>query len=128
MSENSHQQVVDAYFAAMRRGAKAEDDLLDLFTPDALYVEPFTGTSEPAEGIEEIRARFRLGWQNPPPGLELDVLSVALTADEAEAAWECRSPAFPGPVRGRDHYRFVDGRIAELRVTLDPDPGRDPGP
>ena len=109
--------VVDRYFAAMRQGAAAEDDMLALFTEDAVYAEPFSGL-EPAEGIAAIRQRLRQGWEFPLPDLELDVVEVEVSGDSARSVWECRSPALPGPMRGEDRYRFTDGRIARLDVTI----------
>jgi len=118
-------EAIDAYFAAMRRGADAEGDMLALFASDAVYEEPFSGEPEPARGIEAIRDRLRIGWSDPLPDIELDVLSVDVVGDEASSRWVCRSPALPGPVRGTDHYVFRDGRIALLRVSLDrPAPDR----
>lgn len=113
-------EVVERYFAAMRTGAAAEDDLLALFSDDAVYVEPFSGEPDPAEGRDGIRDRLRSGWESPPPEMELDVLSVVVEGDRATSTWECRSPAFPAPVRGVDEYEFADGRIARLVVRLTP--------
>ncbi len=121
MSEQS--ETVWAYFGAMRRGADGESDLLALFTDDAIYIEPFSGATSAAIGIDAIRQRFRSGWAEPLPDMELDVHSIDVVGSTATSRWECRSPALPGPVRGTDHYAFRDGRIAELRVTIDP-----PGP
>ena len=112
-------ETLAAYFAAMRRGADAEADMLALFASDAVYEEPFSGQPQPARGIEEIRDRLRMGWADPLPDLELEVLSVDVVGDRASSQWECRSSALPGPVRGTDHYEFRDGRISLLRVSLD---------
>ena len=113
--------VVGRYFAAMRRGAAAEDELIDLFHADAVYSEPFTADA-PAVGIEAIRARFRKGWEQPLPDMEIDVLSVDVDGPIARSSWECRSPGLPGPVRGEDFYEIRDGRIVRLEVTIS-DPG-----
>lgn len=112
--------VIDAYFAAMRRGSDAEDELVGLFADDAVYLEPFTGTDQPAEGRAAIRERFRQGWETPMPDLELDVLSVEVDGDTARSVWECRSSALPGPMRGEDRYTFRDGRITRLEVRFLP--------
>ncbi len=112
-------QTIEAYFAAMRRGPEAEADMLDLFTADALYEEPFSGSADPARGIAEIRDRLRAGWATPLPNMELDVLSVEVVGDGALSRWECRSSALPGPVRGVDRYEFREGRISALRVTIE---------
>ncbi len=110
-------ELVDRYFAAMRRGAAAEEDLVALFADDAVYVEPFSG-EEPARGRDAIRRRLRQGWEVPLPDLELDVLEVEVDGRRARSRWECRSPALPGPVRGEDRYEFADGRIARLEVRF----------
>lgn len=97
--------------------------MLGLFAPDATYEEPFSGAAAPAVGIDAIRERFRAGWANPLPDMELDVLAIDVAGDRVVSRWECRSSAFPSPVRGRDVYEFRDGRIASLRVALDDDGG-----
>ena len=122
MDDERTNQVIQAYFAAMRRGPGAEADMIALFTPDVVYEEPFSGQAEPAVGIDAVRERLRAGWADPPPDMELDVLEVTVTGDRAVSHWECRSPAFPARVRGVDEYGFRDGRIASLRVTLDKPP------
>lgn len=111
---------VDRYFAAMRRGADAEDELLSLFTDDAEYVEPFSGLPEPAVGSGEIRERLRAGWETPLPDLVLTVLTIEVVGQEGRSTWECESSAFPAPVRGSDHYVFSDaGQIERLEVRVD---------
>ncbi|MEM8902478.1 MAG: nuclear transport factor 2 family protein [Actinomycetota bacterium] len=114
----THGRVVERYFAAMRVGAAAEDELLALFTDEAVYAEPFTGEEGPAVGREAIRDRLRSGWATPLPDLELDVISVEVAGDRATSTWECRSPVFPSPVRGIDEYEFADGRISRLVVRI----------
>jgi hypothetical protein len=103
--------------AAMRRGPEAEDDMVALFADDAVYDEPFSGHA-PAVGTSAIRQRLRLGWQTPPPDMELDILTVEIIGDTAVVTWECRSSAFDTPTNGRDEYAFRDGRIARLRVAI----------
>jgi hypothetical protein len=111
------EEILERYYAAMRRGAAAEDELIELFDRDAVYTEPFT-SDEPAVGIEAIRARFRAGWETPLPDLELDVLSLEIDGADARSTWECRSPALPAPVRGEDRYEIRDGRIVRLDVRV----------
>ena len=110
---------VEAYYAAMRRGAAAEDEMMALFASDATYVEPFTGEPDPAVGRDAIRRRLRTGWEQPLPELELDVLEIRVEGSGVTSRWECRSPALPGPVRGTDRYEFADGVISRLVVELD---------
>lgn len=111
-------ELIDRYYAAMRVGAAAEDEMLRLFTADAVYAEPFSGRPDAAVGIDAIRDRLRAGWAQPLPDMELDMLTLELSADSATCTWECRSPVFPAPVRGQDVYTFRDGRIARLEVTI----------
>ena len=110
-------QLIERYFAAMRRGSEAETEMLGLFADDAVYIEPFSG-QEPAEGIEAIGQRLRQGWEVPLPDLELDVLEVEIAGTEARSLWECRSPALTGPRRGEDRYHFADGKIVRLEVRF----------
>lgn len=109
--------LVDRYFAAMRRGAAAEEEMMALFAADATYSEPFSGL-EPAVGKEAIRARLRSGWDHPLPDMELDVLSLEITDEGATSVWECRSSTFAHPQRGRDDYTIRDGLIVSLVVSL----------
>ena len=110
-------QVIDSYFAAMRSGSAAEDELVALFSDDATYSEPFSGLP-PARGRAEIRARLRLGWEQPLPDMELDVLEIEVDSRALRAVWECRSPGLPGPVRGEDNYVIDDGKIRRLEVRI----------
>lgn len=114
--------VIDTYFAAMRLGPDGAQDMLALFTENAVYVEPFTGQSEPAVGIDEIRDRLRVGWEAPLPEMELDVLEIEILGATARSRWECRSPALPDDMQGEDRYWFEDGKIARLEVILLHDP------
>jgi len=118
MSESTR-NLVDGYYAAMRRGPEAEADMMALFADDIVYVEPFTSPDEPAVGIEAVRARLRLGWETPLPEMELDVVSIEIQGDTATTQWECRSPALPVPARGTDTYTFAGGKISRLVVEID---------
>lgn len=111
------EEVVRSYFLAMRRGADGGPELFDLFTDDAVYIEPFTELG-PAVGIEAIRDRFRQGWEPGLNDMELDILSMEIDGTTASAKWECRSPSLPGPVRGVDDYELLDGKIARLEVRI----------
>lgn len=111
--------LIAEYYAAMRIGAEAEEQMMALFTPDAVYTDPFGESAEPVVGVEAIRERLRAGWSFNPPDLKLEVLTVEIDGDLASSTWECRSDSFPAPMRGRDEYRFRDGRIAELHVHLE---------
>jgi ketosteroid isomerase-like protein len=118
MSEST-QELIDGYYAAMRRGPEAEADMIALLADDIVYIEPFTSPGEPAVGIEAVRARLRSGWETPLPEMELDVIAVDIRGDTATTRWECRSPALPTPARGTDTYTFAGGKITRLVVEVD---------
>ncbi len=112
-------EVIAQYYAAMRVGIEAEEQMMALFAPDAVYSDPFGDSDDPAVGVDAIRERLKAGWSARPTDLELEVLTVDIDGEQGSSTWECRSAAFPGPMRGRDDYRFADGRITELHVSLD---------
>lgn len=114
----AQQELISTYFAAMRRGASAEEEMMALFAEDAVYIEPFTGSSEPAVGKLAVRARLRAGWEAPLEDLELDVLEVEVDGPSARTRWECRSSSLPGPIQGEDRYEIRDGKITRLEVRL----------
>lgn len=111
-------ELIEAYFAAMRRGPAAEAEMMALFADDAIYIEPFSGDPAPAVGKQEVLARLRVGWEAPLPDLELDILEVEVDGPAARTRWECRSSALPGPIVGEDRYEIRDGLITRLEVTL----------
>ena len=112
------QDLIERYFAAMRRGAPAEEEMMALFADDAVYVEPFTGETEPWVGKDAVRTALRRGWAEPLPDLELDVKRIDISGSRATAEWVCTSPALPGPVMGRDEYTIANGRITRLVVKI----------
>ena len=117
--------LVDAWFAAMRRGAKGEEELLALFHDDAEYVEPFSGEPRLHVGKEAIRACLRQGWEQPMPDLELTVDRVDVDGARVRAEWTCSTSAWPNAISGVDLYTLRDGRISRLETTL-PAPGETP--
>ena len=114
-----HEPTIATYFAAMRRGADAAEEMFALFAADAVYAEPFSGHPDPAVGIAAIRERLTEGWRTPLPDFELEVDTVVVEATTARSEWTCHSSAFPGPVRGEDHYTFdPSGKISLLEVRI----------
>jgi len=111
-------EIVDAWFAAMRRGRAGEEELLALFHEDATYVEPFSGASREHVGKDAIRACLRAGCEQPLPDLTLTVERVDVDGDEVRAEWVCATSAWPTAMRGLDVYRVADGRIRRLETLL----------
>lgn len=118
-SDVDRHATIDRYFAAMRQGSDAETEMMALFAEDAVYVEPFSGGTEPAEGKAAILDRLRSGWETPLPDMELDVRSIDVQGSHATSMWECRSSVFPAPVEGCDRYEFnAEGLIVRLEVEI----------
>ena len=111
-------EVVDAYFRAMQRGQHGQEELLALFADDAVYIEPFTGTSRTHVGLAAIRACVEASWAYSPPDLRLEVDRVDVDGPRVQTRWTCTSPAFPAPVHGEDRYLVRSGRIAHLEVRI----------
>jgi hypothetical protein len=108
--------MVASYVRAMERGSEGIDDLVALFAPDAIYIEPFSG--EEHRGVAAIRAYLETASSNAPPALRLEVTLLRVESPHVEVEWTCYSPAFVTPSRGRDKYEVVDGRIRSLRTEL----------
>ncbi len=115
---SSERDLIERYFAAMRRGAAAEEEMMELFSEDVVYIEPFTGEAEPWVGKDAVRTALRQGWEQPLPDLELEVRRIDISGSQATADWVCTSPALPGPVAGKDEYTIVAGKITRLVVRL----------
>jgi ketosteroid isomerase-like protein len=108
--------LLERYFRAMQRGPEGEDELVALFTDDAVYVEPFSGRTH--SGREAIREWLRSSWADQPPGIRLTVERVDVIEEVVEARWTCESDAFEAPARGRDRFTVRDGKIARLDSEL----------
>ena len=122
---SNQRELIQRYFAAMRRGAPAEEEMMALFAEDAVYVEPFTGESEPWVGKDAVRIALRRGWEQPLPDLELDVKRIDISGTRATAEWVCSSSALPDPIAGRDEYTIADGKITRLVVRIVDPPSED---
>jgi ketosteroid isomerase-like protein len=113
---------VDKYFSAMQRGADARDELLSLFSDDAVYVEPFTGRTRTHAGRDAIRRELERSQAQAPPDLRLVVDSLSIDGETVETDWTCESPLFERPARGRDRFTIRDGRIARLETAIVEEP------
>lgn len=120
MQESSEKQTVERYFRAMQAGQAGEEELLALFTDDAVYIEPFTNNGRPSthDGKPAIRAWLANEGRMRPDDMELTVDRIDMEHGRLRAEWTCTSAAFPGPMRGRDVYELRDGKIARLETTM----------
>ncbi len=111
-------EVVQEYFKAMQAGAAGAGALFALFADDAVYVEPFTGTSRTHQGRAAIEACFTGSWKNTPPDLELELNRVDVDGNVVRSQWTCSSPAFEAPIKGTDVCTVEAGRIKRLEVSF----------
>ena len=110
---------VENLFKAMQAGPGGEDAMVGLFTPDAVFVEPFSGRPQTHTGTAAIRQSFRDQWDNPPPNLTLVLDRVDLDGPLVRAEWTCTSPAFSSPMRGYDLFTLNEaGKITRLEIVL----------
>ena len=110
---------VSEFFRCMQAGAPPADAMMALFTDDAVYVEPFTGSAQTHRGVQAIRAAMTPAWERPLPELTISIDRVELAGETVRAEWTCRSPALPGGAgRGVNVFTLQGGRIVRLETTL----------
>lgn len=117
--------VIAQYMRAMQGGPECEEDLLAMFTEDAVYIEPYAGEPQTHDGKPAIKAWVQAQSQMRPPDLTISVDRLDVEQGQVRADWTCRSSVFPGPMRGYDVYSIRDGRIARLETRMIDTP---PGP
>jgi ketosteroid isomerase-like protein len=115
---DNDRKLVEDLYKAMQIGPAAEDDLLALFTEDAVLVEPFTGKPQSHAGREAIRASLQGMWQNRAPDLKLVLDRVDLDGSTIRAAWTCTSALLPGPMRGLDILSIQSNKISRLEIVI----------
>ena len=107
----TERDLIERYFQAMRTGAIASDEIIDLFAEDAVYVEPFSGTPVEHVGKNDIRRSFIDSRKYAPADMTLILDQVEIEPDCIRSSWTCTSPAFASPMPGTgplDHPRGHD--------------------
>jgi len=110
----------------IRQFGAVEDDqrytrLVELFTDDAVYYDPFHGAQR---GRDRIRAFMEL-MEQAVPGSGARFLDWEVEADETcgWARWTMAAPGPDGdevPVPGQSLYRLRDGRVCFVADYVDP--------
>ena len=96
----------------MRLGEDREEELLRLFSDDAVWIDAFGGGEH--VGREAIAEWLRSSRKDAPPDLDVVIERIDLEGATAVADWTCESSAFARPARGRDRFTVHNGRIARL--------------
>jgi SnoaL-like domain len=115
---DNDRKLVEDLYKAMQIGPAAEDDLLALFTEDAVLVEPFTGRPQSHVGKEAIQASLHGMWKNRAPDLKLVLDRVDLDGPSIRAEWTCTSALLPGPMRGLDILAIESNKISRLEIVI----------
>ena len=113
-------EVIERYYAAMRVGAAALEDLLALFAADAVYVEPFGGEPATHVGTAEIRRTLVQSQQYAPADMTLSLDELEVQGGHIRTTWTCTAPAFPRPMRGQDLWLIRNGKIQRLETAFLP--------
>jgi ketosteroid isomerase-like protein len=117
-TDEPHRAVVAAYLAAMQRGVEGEQELIELFSDEAEYVEPFSGTPRAHRGKAAIQAWFSASLPEQPPDIAITIERLDISGDQVHVNWVCDSSAFAMPSRGVDTYTVRDGRIHRLETVI----------
>jgi len=115
--------VVESLFRAMQKGPAGEEEMMSLFTDDAVFIEPFSGVPQTHTGIVAIRASFKAMFEHAAPDMRIAIDRVDIDADKVRAEWTCTSPVFPTPMKGFDLFTIRAGKIKRLEIVVTSMPG-----
>jgi SnoaL-like domain len=108
------------FLTAMQAGRVGGEAMAALFSPNAIYVEPFSGEVQRHEGRDAIMIAMSRGWDEPLPNMRIAIEKADTKGDVIKIQWTCFSPALAGGKgKGTNIYRMKDGLIVELETILD---------
>ena len=111
-----NRQIVEQFFRLMHDWENWK--FLELFAPDASYIEPFSGQRQTHRGIEAIRKSFLDQWKQAPPGFRLELGQVNVSGAHVRAEWNCTWDGLGGEMTGADEFEIQDGKIRRLEVIV----------
>ena len=112
---------VERYYNAMRLGAAGARTIAELFTDDAVYIEPFSGgDGRPRQhvGKKVIAEFFKDSINHRPSDMTVTVERLDAEDDRVRAEWMCTASVFAQPMQGIDFYQLRTGKIARLETRL----------
>lgn len=113
------QRLVSHFFEAMQAAGTKENEMMDLFAEDAVYIEPFSGEPREHVGKSAIREAMVAGWKYPLPEMRLEVERVVTDGRKVRADWVCHSPGLPnGRGAGTNEFTLRAGLIVRLETSL----------
>ncbi len=108
------------FFLAMQAGPPGLDMLREMFTTDATYSEPFSGSADPHVGRDAIVAAFDTSRTDAFDDSVIHLSGVEVAGERITVKWTCYSKAIPGGQgSGTNVFEMRDGKIASLTTTLD---------
>jgi ketosteroid isomerase-like protein len=111
-------KIVEELLRAMQTGPSAFEELLALFSEDAVLVEPFAGSMQTHTGKQAIRGSLNEMSQNRAADLTLKLDRVDMDGSAVRAEWTCTSTSMPGPMRGYDMVTIRGGKISRLEIFI----------
>ena len=114
----NERELIERYFQAMRTGAIAGDEVVDLFAEEAVYVEPFSGEPKRHVGRDAIGQSLIESQENAPPDMTLTLDKVDVETGRIRSVWTCTSPAFVHPMRGQDVWTIRAGKNLRLETSF----------
>ena len=112
---------VESYYHAMRMGVAGADAMAELFTEDAVYLEPFSGGDGQSRihvGNRIIAEFFRESVRHRPADMVVTMNRLDVDGTCLRAEWTCTASEFAEPMRGVDVYLMRGGKIARLETSL----------
>ena len=112
---------VEGYYKAMRLGSAGVSAITELFTDDAVYIEPFSGGDGRARehvGKSVIGEFLKDSINHRPADMVVTMERLDAEAGRVRAEWICTAAVFPQPMCGIDLYEMRDCKIARLETRL----------
>lgn len=115
----SDRSLIEQVAAAMQAGPDGKEQMMALFTEDAVMVEPFAGHPQTHEGKEAVRTRYYEMVAEPrPPDFRLMLDRLDSDGKQVISEWTCTSSVFPAPMRGVSTYTIHEGKIKRLEIQF----------
>ena len=120
----SDRSLIEQVTAAMQAGPNGKEQMMALFTDDAVLVEPFAGRPQTHEGKEAVRTRYYEMVAEPrPPDFQLLLDRLDTDGRNVIAEWHCTSVVLPAPLEGVSTYTILDNKIQRLEIQFKGMPG-----
>ena len=112
-------QVINEFFRLIALGPTRGHAIVDLFSSNAILIEPFMGATRTHEGSSSVNAAIRRMWRDDfPQGTSFGVDRITLDFYRLRAEWRLTSPEFAAEMRGLSWFAIRDGKITELELTV----------